>query len=272
VFNLSHNWIKPAWVTSFGSFSGTVNNDGTMVTGSAPGFTDEAGENYHLTSNSTSVNAGGNLNPAVLPSHNVTLQYVKHRATEPRPTDALFDIGAFEFRFDGGNQSPVADATATPTSGTVPLTVSFSGAGSFDPDGSISSYSWEFGDGGVATGVTTSHTYNTAGNYNALLRVTDNLGSTSSATKTITVNVPATPVLSGSASGSTVSLAWTVVSGATGYRIERKIKNGAWTLIATIGGTTHTDTAPNGNISYRVQAFNSAAVSPYSNSVSFRIR
>ena len=111
----------------------------------------------------------------------------------------------------------------------------FSGAGSFDPDGSISSYSWEFGDGGVATGVTTSHTYNTAGNYNALLRVTDNLGSTSSATKTITVNVP-------------------------------------WTLIATIGGTSHTDTAPNGNISYRVQAFNAAAVSPYSNSVSFRIR
>jgi len=63
-----------------------------------------------------------------------------------------------------------------------------------------------------------------------------------------------------------------VVSGATGYRVERKIKNGAWTLIATIGGTTHTDTAPNGNTSYRVQAFNSAAVSPYSNSVSFRIR
>src|SRR6185503_5928098 len=102
----------------FGSFNGTVNNDGTMVAGSAPGFTDEAGEDYHLTSSSACVNAGGNLNPAVLPSHNVTLQYVKHRATEARPADAVFDIGAFEFGSTGGNQLPVADITASATSGT----------------------------------------------------------------------------------------------------------------------------------------------------------
>jgi len=65
--------------------------------------------------------------------------------------------------------------------------VNFSGAGSFDPDGSISSYDWQFGDGGTASGVTTSHTYDSAGTYAVVLRVTDNVGATASATKTITV-------------------------------------------------------------------------------------
>ncbi|MGH9723367.1 MAG: PKD domain-containing protein [Bryobacteraceae bacterium] len=273
MFNLSHNWIKPGWVVSFGSFNGAVNNDGTMVTGSAPGFVDEPGQDYRLTSGSACVNTGGNLNPAVLPSHNVTLQYVKHRATEPRPSDAVFDIGAFEFGSGGGgNQPPVSSFTAAPASGTVPLTVNFSGAASFDPDGSITAYAWQFGDGATAAGVSASHTYNSAGAYTALLRVTDNLGATSSSTRTITVNPLAAPVLTGSASGSTVNLSWTSVSGATGYRVERKIKNGQWTVIATVSGATHSTTAPNGNNSFRVQAFNPAAASAYSNLVSFRIR
>ena len=120
VFFLSRNWIKPGWVNSFGTFSGTVNNDGTMVNGSAPGFLDESGQDYRLAAGSQCVNAGGNLHPAVLPQHNVTLQYVKHRATEPRPSDGLFDIGAFEFGSGGPvNQPPVAALTATPTSGIV---------------------------------------------------------------------------------------------------------------------------------------------------------
>src|SRR5688572_4429648 len=198
VFFLSRNWIKPGWVNSFGTFAGTVNNDGTMVTGSAPGFLDEAGQNYHLASGSHCVNAGGNLHPAVLPDHNVTLQYVRHRATEPRPSDGIFDIGAFEFGAGGpANQPPVAAFTATPESGIVPVTVSFADAGSHDPDGTIASYDWEFGDGATATGPGVTHTYNATGTYTSLLRVTDNSGATASTTRTITVSPLPAPVLSG---------------------------------------------------------------------------
>src|SRR5207247_6486063 len=40
------------------------------------------------------------------------------------------------------NQPPVASAAASPTTGTAPLAVAFSSAGSSDPDGTIQSYSW----------------------------------------------------------------------------------------------------------------------------------
>ncbi|MFB3779221.1 MAG: CAP domain-containing protein [Bryobacteraceae bacterium] len=97
-FQLSHNWIKPGWVSSFGTFGGTVSNDGTMVTGSSPGFVDEAGEDYRLNSSSQCVNAAGGLNPAVLPAHSVALEYVKHLGLATRHSDGLADIGAFEFQ------------------------------------------------------------------------------------------------------------------------------------------------------------------------------
>jgi parallel beta-helix repeat protein len=90
-FNLNRNWIKPGWVTSFGSFSGTVSNAGTTITGAAPGFINEAAQDYRLISGSPCVNAGGTTANAV------TRQYLKHAATEARPSDAIYDIGAYEF-------------------------------------------------------------------------------------------------------------------------------------------------------------------------------
>ena len=93
------------------------------------------------------------------------------------------------------SQSPVAAATATPSSGTVPVVVNFSSAGSSDPDGSIVAYEWAFGDGSsVAAGPSASHTYNLAGTYAAQLKVTDNSGLTATKSMTITVN-PAVAVV-----------------------------------------------------------------------------
>lgn len=87
-------------------------------------------------------------------------------------------------------QDPVANLTATPTSGTSPLTVTFDGSASYDPDGSIVSYSWSFGDGGTAAGALVTHTYTVERTYKAGLMVTDNEGNTDGATRSIRVLKP----------------------------------------------------------------------------------
>jgi PKD repeat protein len=91
------------------------------------------------------------------------------------------------------NQLPVAVASATPTNGIAPLPVVFSSAGSFDPDGAIAAYRWDFGDGSSSTSPSPTKTYNTAGNYTARLTVTDDRGATSFAT--IAIVVAAAPVI-----------------------------------------------------------------------------
>ena len=74
------------------------------------------------------------------------------------------------------NEAPVANAAGSPTSGYAPLAVSFSSAGSSDPEGGILTYSWNFGDGTTSTSANPSHTYSTPGPYSAILIVTDNQG------------------------------------------------------------------------------------------------
>ncbi len=87
-------------------------------------------------------------------------------------------------------QPPVAAITATPPSGTVPLTVSFSSDGSSDPDGTVVGYAWSFGDGNTGSGATAAHTYQGAGTYTAVLTVTDNAGLTTQRSVTITAQAP----------------------------------------------------------------------------------
>jgi PKD repeat protein len=91
----------------------------------------------------------------------------------------------------GSNMPPTAVIGASPTSGTAALSVAFSGAGSTDPDGTITSYAWTFGDGQTSTSESPSHTYTVVGTYAVALIVTDNGGKTGTATTTITVSAPA---------------------------------------------------------------------------------
>ena len=63
--------------------------------------------------------------------------------------------------------------------------VDFNASGSYDPDGSITSYSWDFGDGTTGSGVTTSHVYPYEGTFTVTLTVTDNSGLTGQSVQSV---------------------------------------------------------------------------------------
>ena len=92
------------------------------------------------------------------------------------------------------NRTPAASFTASPTSGTAPLTVALNASASSDSDGSITAYSWTFGDGGTATGVTAQHVYSQSGTYTITLTVTDDDGARGQATRTVEVTGNDAPV------------------------------------------------------------------------------
>ena len=88
------------------------------------------------------------------------------------------------------NQPPTARATASCAN----LACSFDGSGSSDPDGTIASYAWTFGDGSTATGSKPTHAYAKAGTYPYTLTVTDDQGTASPVySGSVTVTGSATP-------------------------------------------------------------------------------
>ncbi len=95
----------------------------------------------------------------------------------------------------GNSQPPPANQApaAAFTSSSVGLTASFDGSGSSDPDGTVASYSWDFGDGTAGTGAKASHPYGAAGTFQVKLTVTDNLGATGTTTHPVTTAAPPAP-------------------------------------------------------------------------------
>ncbi len=94
--DLSHNYLKPDWVESH-SGSADVLDDGTGIEGAAPGFADEAAQDYRPSAAAILRDAGAALDPAVLPEHAVSRQYVEHQLSEARSSDGFPDLGAFGF-------------------------------------------------------------------------------------------------------------------------------------------------------------------------------
>ncbi|UQA37316.1 ThuA domain-containing protein [Streptomyces sp. HNA39] len=86
-----------------------------------------------------------------------------------------------------GGRSPIAEASANKTSGTAPLKVKFSSAGTSDGDGDPLTYSWDFGDGGTSTAADPTYTYRKNGTYVATVTAEDPTGRTGSASVHITV-------------------------------------------------------------------------------------
>lgn len=107
------------------------------------------------------------------------------------------------------NDPPVADAGG-PYGGAVGGAVDFDGSGSFDTDGSIVAYDWDFGDGDSGSGVTPSHEYAAIDTYTVVLTVTDDDGLTDTATTTASItagpNSPPVAADDGYATSQNVSL------------------------------------------------------------------
>ena len=93
----------------------------------------------------------------------------------------------------GGNQPPVANAGGSYV-GTVGQSVQLNGGASFDPDGSIIAYSWDFGDGTSSTSSNPTHQYNADGVYSVSLSVRDNNDQWTSSAGFVTVGSVSLPV------------------------------------------------------------------------------
>jgi PKD repeat protein len=125
--------------------------------------------------NASSLDTAVNLAPG---AHNIVLQ-AWNQAGQIAKTPLQITVV---------NEAPVAELTVTPLSGRSPLTVNATSAASTDSDGTIKSYSIDFGDGTVTYAATASHTYATPGVYNVVAKVTDNNGAIASARSTVTVS------------------------------------------------------------------------------------
>ncbi|ROP42073.1 PQQ-dependent sugar dehydrogenase [Saccharothrix texasensis] len=93
----------------------------------------------------------------------------------------------YRIEYATGGLAPIAKAAADKTSGQAPLAVTFSSAGSSDPDGDAITFAWKFGDGGTSTAANPQHTYSANGVYTATLTVTDATGRTATASVQVTV-------------------------------------------------------------------------------------
>ncbi len=85
------------------------------------------------------------------------------------------------------NSPPVANFNFSPSDPIVGGIVSFDASSSSDPDGSITSYAWNFGDGSTGSGQFVTHAFAASGTYSVTLTVTDNEGAQGTKVKSVNV-------------------------------------------------------------------------------------
>ena len=161
-------------------------------------------------------------------------------------TNAPVTYSFQNFSAQSPNLAPTAAFTITCTFDVCGVDAS----ASFDPDGVVTNYAWDFGDGGTATGVTAGHTWASAGTWPVTLTVTDNGGATSSLTQNAVVAPdPSLSLLAQDTFARTQSNGWGSAD-----------LGGAWTInapgadwstvpgtgnvvVATVGGSHHASNA-----------------------------
>ena len=129
--------------------------------------------------------SGANSNPT-WGALDVTATDETLQASFARAVGGTFTDSFTITRDDTPNVPPVAAFTASCTD----LTCSFDASASADSDGTVTGYAWDFGDGTTGAGVTTNHTYATAGSKTVGLTVTDNGGQTGSVSHNVNLTAP----------------------------------------------------------------------------------
>ena len=168
----------------------------THGTQANPGWVDPASGDFHLTPGSAAIDSANSGAPSQLSTDRDGNARVDHPATAntgvgPRPFD---DRGAYEFQLaPSADDPPQAVITVTPSSGTVPLSVTADASASTDPDETspIASYRFDFGDGtvvGPQPGATAPHTFSTPGGYTVTVTVTDTAGLSDMASVQVTAS------------------------------------------------------------------------------------
>lgn len=116
------------------------------------------------------------------------------------------EVTAFAISY--GNQYPFADFTWTPVYPHAEETVYFNASASYDPDGSIAWYEWDWNNDGIyeesSSSPYASHSWSNGGNIPVTLQVWDDLEGHATKTKTITLpanNPPEAPIIHGSTEG-----------------------------------------------------------------------
>ena len=106
--------------------------------------------------------------------------------------DNFGDVGTSSVVVTVNDVAPSVTLTA-PTSGEAGVSESFSASATdISPADQAAgfTYSWDFGDGGTATGASPSHTFAAAGTYTVTVTATDEYGKSGSASETVAIVGP----------------------------------------------------------------------------------
>jgi plastocyanin len=156
------------------------------------------------------------------------------------------------------DRPPIASFTSSLSSVPTGTLIRFNGTASYDPDGSVTGYSWTFGDGTTGSGAVVSHAFTPAGTYSVTLTVTDNGGVTGSTSNAVTIT-DRPPTVSFSPSPSTANTGQTVTLTITSSDPDGTVSS---TLVAwgdgnsdLLSGAATTDThsyASTGSAAYEI--------------------